>query len=204
MGEKTSTCSDSPIIVTGVGRCGTSLTMAMLEAGGFPVAGSLPLYEQPINDFITSGLCLTDKQLNAKFDPKDGTAYKVVIPFLQHLDARRSFRFIFCLRDPMQQALSQSKFSRIFFGNEVTPEGLKAAIEQNMELTRWGIKHCQEWPGSSSMCRTFEQMISEPMRYACELDSFAGCRLDLKAMRAVVRDRPVECSSDIELQAKPT
>ena len=170
--------------------------MAMLEAGGFHVAGSLPLYEQPINDYITQGLVDAERY---DFDPENGTAYKVVIPFLQHLDARRAFRFIFCLRDPVQQALSQSKFSRLFFGNEVTPENLKAAVEQNMTLTQFGIKHCQEWPGSQNMCRTFEKMIQEPAKWAYYLNDFAGGGLDVGAMRAVVRERPVECSNDIEL-----
>lgn len=68
--------TDTPhLIVTGLGRCGTTMTMAMLDAGGFAVAGPRPSYE----DAARFGIGRID---HAWLDRQAGRAVTVVDPSL--------------------------------------------------------------------------------------------------------------------------
>lgn len=88
-------------IVTGLGRCGSSLAMKMLNAGGFDVVGTLPLYE--------------DKRSSiGKFDADwllDQEDKVVKCLALHHLPIKKGdYRFIVLTRDIEEQAKSQIKF----------------------------------------------------------------------------------------------
>ncbi len=94
---------DIPLLVCGLGRCGTSLCMSMLEAGGVPVCGKYPAYEDDciLRDQISAGEILflyagkAVKWLDPKLHPRD------------HLQGMAAI--IWLSRDPKEQAKSQLK-----------------------------------------------------------------------------------------------
>lgn len=89
------------IVVAGLGRCGTSLSMQMLHAGGVPCIGYWP-------DFETSA------SMFGQFDPKafaalSGNAIKLITPANLPIGAMPNHIVIWLDRDPQEQARSQLK-----------------------------------------------------------------------------------------------
>lgn len=192
---------DLPVIVSGVGRCGTSMVMAMLEAGGFPVKGEAPLYEQPLDRFdkVKAELAAAEHWYN----PLDGAATKMLFPYLSHLHSERAYKFIWLVRDPLQQAASQAKFAFATRGEQSDRAALRKMAGANMALGIEGLKKCREGFGDGSMCysRRFEWCLAQPEALARDLMAFIGFEADLDAMVAVVRERPGECANEMEFQA---
>lgn len=156
-----------PVIVSGLGRCGTSMVMEMLEAGEYPVAGHPPYYEQPIH---VHGMLEGAAGHRLVYDPPEGQAVKILAGSLDRLDLTRSFRFIWMTRDPVAQKASQAKF----------PE--KTWPELKIPLTSFG-------PDTLVWENSFEDMLAHPFVNAAELAIAvgAGAGVDLDAMAAVVR-----------------
>ncbi len=101
--------SDHLIMVTGLGRCGSSLTLQMLHSGGVPCVGDWPSFEDE-NTF--PGL-LTPDWLG-----RQRGALKVLDP---QLHDRRIFEgenlsIIFLRRESTEQARSSAKFLNAFGG----------------------------------------------------------------------------------------
>src|SRR5690242_18079420 len=99
-----------PIIVSGLGRCGTSLVMQMLDAGGIPCHGPFPAYEP---DDVGVGRDLAKLLAIPK-------AFKMIDP---HRDAlfpsMQGVRVIWIDRDFEEQARSQVKMVETFGGFKV-------------------------------------------------------------------------------------
>lgn len=189
---------DLPVIVSGVGRCGTSMLMAMFEAGGFPVLGEPPLYDQPMKRFVSIRDCL-DEISTHWYEPTEGAATKMLFPFLQNLKTERAYRFIWLVRDPLQQAASQAKFAFANGGPAAEREDLRRLARNNMGLAIEGLKiHEKFADGSMMYSRRFEWCLGQPEQLARDLASYTEADLDLDAMVAVVRKRSGDCSTDLE------
>ena len=99
-------------IVTGLGRCGTSLVMQMLHAGGMACAGEYPAFEP-------------EETNPASFDAayvaaQPGKEVKLLNLHWQEVQlAPAEYRFIVLRRDPREQARSHAKFLRYTAGIEV-------------------------------------------------------------------------------------
>lgn len=91
----------SPIVVCGLPRCGSSLTLQMLDAAGVPVVGEYPIYEPGLefNEELVATL--------------DGKAFKILDPHENELPMGPSYRFIFLTRSRRQQTLSHLKMLRL-------------------------------------------------------------------------------------------
>jgi len=112
---------DKIIVVCGLGRCGSSLMMQMLHAGGLTCTGEAPPYEHPngaMNHFNARWLTQqTDK------------ATKVLLPHhVKFLPA--NYYFIWLERNPLEQAKSTFKFQHIIARNLYPdlPPPLKMAV----------------------------------------------------------------------------
>src|SRR5436190_21843500 len=101
--------AESLVVVTGLPRSGTSLIMAMLQAGGMPLlADQLRLPDQdnprgyfeygPIKRLATEPDCLSSIQ---------GCAVKVVIPLVRFLRSRSHIRLIWIRRSLDEVLASQ-------------------------------------------------------------------------------------------------
>ena len=110
-------------LVCGFGRCGSSLVMQMLRAGGMLVTGEWPGFEDD-----RSGLTTFDSRWIAA---QGGSAVKFLDPQVQVQDrllARGSYRSIWLDRDLEQQALSVAKFHRTLLGIETSRRARRAII----------------------------------------------------------------------------
>ncbi len=190
----------APVIVSGVGRCGTSMLMQILEASGaLVVGGTLPLYEQPIDTHIAREVLSGKRET---FSPASGDAVKVLCVFLNRLDTSRAFRFIWLVRDPLQQAASQAKMASMATGYRSDGHDLKEMARHNMRLTVEGLHFCQEGfgDGTKVYSRRFEWCIEHPGELVTDLVTFLGLvDPDTAAMCSVVKERPTGCLREIEL-----
>lgn len=92
---------EKPILfVTGLGRCGTTMVMQMLQAAGIPCAGSPPAFE----DIPVSPSGVDHAWLNQQV----GRAVKWIDPTVTRV-RHSNGGAIFLTRDPVEQAKSQLK-----------------------------------------------------------------------------------------------
>lgn len=183
---------DSITLVCGFGRCGSSLVMQMLEAGGMPVTGEYPAFEA--SDIVTPGFIDSARLQGIK-----GGALKLLDP--QHYAIPRdvSTHAIWCRRDPAEQAKSHAKFLREMVGISPNREQ-RASLERSFRadskdairsLREAGIKHILDL--------RFEDMICRPRVTAEQLALFLG-DLDADKMAAVVVPRFPDCAPDMALE----
>ena len=189
-----------PVVVSGVGRCGTSMIMAMLEAGGMKVNGSAPLYGgvMEMADSVPAG--------KRGIFLGDHTASKLLLPYLDALDPKSAYRFIWMVRDPIQQAMSQAKFAARTKGIDSDATALKQMADHNMKYAKIGLRRCQVGFGEGSTCyaRRFEWCLENPGELADDLIEYLGLGKEMfHPMAAVVRKRPVECAEGMEFEVKP-
>ncbi len=99
------------IIVTGLGRCGTTLVMNMLDKAAVPMLGDVqyPDYEYS-NDFDILDSALVEKRLKNQ----SNFAFKILHPPLfDRLRIDEKAKIILLKRDFKQQTLSQIKFAKL-------------------------------------------------------------------------------------------
>lgn len=179
-------------LVVGSGRCGSSLVMQMLEAGGCYCTGEYPTFE----DMRFNGM---GTQLDTR--TLAGKAHKVIYPSavqpsmveaLAKIDS--DIRIIHVVRDPRQQAKSYVKFARLMMGLRLSgPEGRRFAFatfralpeeQRQIETLFTEIGHFMQIK--------FETIILDPAAAAETIAQFLG-GLDSQAMAAVVRKRSPAC-----------
>jgi hypothetical protein len=91
------------IAVAGLGRCGSSLTLQMLAAAGFPVIGSYPSYED------------SDELAALTWHPSfEGRAFKLIDAHRWNELPPKLDLLIWLDRDEAEQAASQIKFAMFF------------------------------------------------------------------------------------------
>lgn len=166
-------------IVTGHGRCGSSLVMQMLEAGGVPVRGAYPAFEDP---------SYQGKEL------RDGRAWKCLdIQIPQLAPKRGNYRWILCTRNHREQAASQIKFAQFFGMPLLDDPSAKQKLIKSYEndtpklgglIRTWGgpVLHIQ-----------FEEILARPNDVAVALSRFGFKDFDVEAAASVVRTRSPEC-----------
>src|SRR5690348_16747758 len=95
------------LLICGLGRCGTSLVMQMLDMGGFPVVGKYPAYEPQ----QASSLVITQNYI----DEHRGKAIKLLDPMRASF-VPQNVRVIYLMRNLKEQARSQLKTAKFFAG----------------------------------------------------------------------------------------
>ena len=96
----------STIIVTGSVRCGSSLTMRMLESCGIPIIQDgfkQPDAQNPHGYYETRDVYAIHDQNLDVLNNSDGKAVKILPPtIVQHLPNDRQFKTIFLMRSPQE------------------------------------------------------------------------------------------------------
>lgn len=174
------------IIVAGLGRCGSSLVMRMLAAGGVPTVGTYPDFE---DDVI---LRLPGPAAQREFaDKGTGRVVKLLDPHLRLLPSGK-YRCIFLRRDPTEQAKSMLKL----IGQPADRRARRAMESTVVRDTAHAARTCRALDPEGEEL-TFEQLIANPRSSAVRLARIAGeaghARLDLDAMEACVIERPTAC-----------
>ena len=172
-------------VVTGFTRCGTTLMMRMLHAGGIqPYAETLYGYET--NEAI--GLPANHKWI----EKVHGMAVKILEP-LHHIPPRGfDYRFILMVRNPKEQAKSQIKFIRAA-GQPVNDSRdvrrrLQASLENDLPKM---IRLLQGYHCPLLIVR-FEDLIKQPLAQAMRVSEF--CKgLNYESMAQQVQERQPDC-----------
>ncbi len=104
----------STIIVTGSVRCGSSLTMRMLESCGIPIIQDgfkQPDENNPHGYYETRDVYVIQNENFDVLNNSDGKAVKILPPtIVRHLPDNRQFKTIFLLRDPLEVSKSFYKY----------------------------------------------------------------------------------------------
>lgn len=192
--------ADQPILfVAGLGRCGTTMVMTMLDAGGFPVSGPRPAYE-PYERWVDGRPDMTWLHQQA------GRAVKWIDP-TRHLSlpGRLPVRPVVILltRNAVQQAASQCKlikgdWAHINFGRHGV-RAMARSIRRDVPVMRAMLRrraHVHEW--------AFEDFLQNPWWGARALSRLVGehFNADLNAESAcgVVVDRLPGCLPDMRIE----
>lgn len=173
-------------IVSGFGRCGTSMVMQMLAAGGAPVVGTHPDYE--VEEVMFDVLPLSWAQ------GLGDRAVKVLDP-RRHIPPKElETRYIWLDRNPKEQAKSQIKFLR----QVVQVRGRANRVAASLREDR---KHAVAFISRQPhMIFRFEEILAFPLQVAQRFgDWFPGFDADAAA-RAVIRRSP-DCAPDLRIEA---
>lgn len=175
------------IVVAGMGRCGTSLTMQMLSAAGVPCVGTWPDFETEASSVMGFDA--------VKFAVLSDCAIKLIDPANLPVGDMPNHVVIWLDRDPRQQAKSQAKLLGAM-GFHLDRSGVRA-IEGDLRRSRNKHRAVVGVPGGCD-CLTvkFENLIQNPRTEAELLATFLaghGWRVDPAVMAAQVRWRPATC-----------
>lgn len=177
------TAMPSPVVVVcGFPRSGSSLTMQMLHAGGFPCIGTWPAFEDlPFGDLL------------AALPRAGGRAIKLLdaAQVAGFPDLAVPLRSILLRRDPDEQAKSFAKFAGATMGirtDRVGRKTLARSFDRDLiPLRMWCSVH-----GPVLELR-FESLIEKPLASADAIASFVGGSLDPVRMSMEVRRRSPRC-----------
>jgi hypothetical protein len=177
------------IIVVGLGRCGTSLAMQMLHAGGIPCVGQRPAFEdaRTITDI--------DQSL---FNDWAGHAVKILDPHLAGVPAHIPAVAIFMQRRISEQAKSIAKFSHLVGGTPRWKSRQMALLEKGLISDMRAIRQVLE-PIPTLMLQ-FEEVLARPHEAALQMARHIGVALDLLCMAAVVKARSPLCAPDVSME----
>lgn len=168
---------DYTIIVSGFGRCGSSLVMQMLQAGGVQVTGEYPAFED------------TRYSLEQQKAPV-GVAIKVLDPH-KFIPQSGKYRWIWVDRDHNEQAKSQIKFAREVVGICCGDDAVQKFANSYKEDRPVCMDVIQQLGGPLLKLR-FENVIREPSAAALKIANFVDAT-DSRKMARVVRERPTGC-----------
>jgi len=170
------------VLVAGLGRCGTSLLMQMLEAGGAPVVGQYPAYEPDI-------LRALPGNAEAWRRVARGRCIKALDPHRWMPPAGEDYRVIWLDRNPVEQAASQLKMA-----GARSSRGNRRAMEHGLHADqRRAHRHLLHIDRAGILGIRFEDLIERPRRVVDELVAKIGVPLDREAMVAQVVDRSSRC-----------
>lgn len=181
----------STIGVCGFGRCGSSMAMAMLDAGGVPpVEGSSPgSYELP-------GL---ENMADVPAETLNGRAIKLLDAISYYrLPKVPEWRFLWIDRDPVQQARSMVKFSEAVMGIEMADDDVER-FAQSYRDDRSRVIDAYNALGKL-FAVDYEDVLADPLRCAQFISGLVPAPFDVEAAAAVVQKRPPECAPDLAFE----
>ena len=182
--------TDLPIMVAGLGRCGSSLVMQILSAAGLPCLGEYPSFEC---DAVNIGRDIP-KLLSMR-----GTAMKILDPHQSEWPVRFDAKIIWLNRDPTNQAKSQIKFLRLASGMSI-PGGAWRLIRSSLKVEKMDC--CKWW----NHCRTeplfvsFEDLLLKPTRECMQIAAFVGAEYS-NALPDCVLKRSPTCAKDLSIES---
>jgi hypothetical protein len=185
------------LFVAGLGRCGTTMVMRMLDKGGIPVAGPRPDYEDRHMAYTTPHHIRQEWVLE-----QAGRAVKWIDPLrsMLHWDFWKGGEVAFLLmrRDPEHQARSMGKL----LGEKLSKAGVAALAESIRQDQKTTEAYLERAGNVYSM--SFEWTLKEPGEVAAKLAAICktvlGRDLDTEAAaRAVIRRTPW-CAPDLEIE----
>jgi len=176
------------IVVAGYGRCGSTMVMQMLAAGGCPMTGEWPAYEVPESLELSA----------AWLAEHDGMAVKVLDPHKHPFPAGPDYRVIWLDRNSEQQARSLAKFLGELVNLRLTDADVEK-FRQSYRAERPKVMALFRDVGATVLPVRFESILLSPKTAAAQLAGFVG-GLDAAAMAQVVLPRSPECRPDLAVE----
>ncbi|RWB67602.1 hypothetical protein [Mesorhizobium sp.] len=178
------------IVVAGQGRCGTSLMMQMLYAGGIPCVGHWPDFETGASSF-------------GGFDPTAfaalrGKAIKLITPAELPIGQMPKHVVIWLDRDPEEQARSQLKMVATFMRSvDMSRKSIRAMAAGNRRGRLPNMAAIGANGRHPTLLLSFERLLTQPTDAAIAVDAFLHehgyVGLNFEAMRRQIRPRSPYC-----------
>jgi hypothetical protein len=175
------------ILVCGLGRCGSSLVMQMLDAGGYPCLGNGPAYEPEEVSYRRDMKALLRKEC----------AIKILDPHRTPWTPVAGYGAIWLHRDFKQQAKSQAKFVRIVSGLHVSGQAWRSIASSLRSEESQCLKILC---GSPLLKLEFAQLLEHPTESAVSLAEFTGRNLDVEKMASCVFRRSADCQRGLDIE----
>lgn len=176
------------VVVAGMGRCGTSLLMQMLDAAGIECVGKRPDYETP----ESFGNFRADV-----FARMRGRAIKLVDPMRLPIDEMPNHIVLWLDRDFREQAKSALKLLSVFENGVRRDRQAVRAMERSLRSDR---PKNMKAVGASGRCPTliltFEDILSGPAataRLVKFLATHGYPRISAEQMASQIRRRSPKC-----------
>lgn len=190
----------SPVlVVAGLGRCGSSLMMQMLQAGGMPCCGEFPAFE----------LCEHHREYPTEWWHQwHGKAVKLLDPHYSPIPNDVHYVTLWMRRDFYQQAKSQLKFALAMMGQDWKGRHGKHDIKKmERQLQR------EDPIARASLSRfsmeqfLFEDVINNPFVMARKVVQFLTPfdlthGLDAGAMASACRQRSIGCADGLDMEVE--
>lgn len=177
------------VIVSGLPRCGTSMMMQMLEAGGMPLVTDhirMPDEDNP------RGYYEFEKVKKIREDASwletcHGKAFKMVSSLLYHLPVYKSYKVIF-MRRKMKEILASQKVMLERLGREssdVSDEKMAENFEKH-------LRDVEDWLARQSNIEViyinYNEVIQDPHENVRLVSRFLGDRLNPDKMSDVAEE----------------
>ena len=178
---------DTIIIVSGLPRCGTSMMMQMLEAGGIPIASDLirkPDEDNP-HGYYEFEKVKEIKKNSGWLDDCFGKAFKMVSALLYDLPKDRKYKVIFMKRNLEEMIASQNVM--------LERQGIKDDSISGEEMVKKFEKHLRKiasWLANQRnidiIYINYNEAIQNPHENAKCVNRFLENRLNVDNMASVV------------------
>jgi hypothetical protein len=184
-------------LVCGFGRCGSSLMMQMLAAGGMPTTARFPAFEDerasPQRAEHNDARWLTTCE---------GHAVKLLDPHRFDIPPGPGFYcVIWCSRDREEQARSQAKFLKMICGVPTTRRDVKALMKSYIDDKPAAFRSLAAARCGPILEVHFETMLARPHEVADVVAEHCSHRpLDKIAMAAAVRPRSPRCAPGLDME----
>jgi len=176
---------DKIIVVSGLTRCGSSLMMQMLHAGGYPISCE-PGNENVSGEHSDQISTLREIALGLA----DGKAVKSLDPLNFPLPSGKNYTFLWMQRNYYEQAKSITKFMKIFLGvnqNRRQTREIEASLPKETDqsikyLSKLGIVHRFNFED----CILKNDIVIDKL-------SMIVSGLNTSPMKSVVVERDIKC-----------
>jgi hypothetical protein len=174
-------------IVSGLPRCGTSMMMAMLAAGGLPllVDNVREADEDNPRGYYEFEAVKHMKEDTSWLADAGGKVVKMVSALLTDLPDGHRYRVVFMERN-MAEILASQRTMLARQGHTVDPAG----EDRQAELFERHLASVRRWlaarPNFAVLYVHYNDLLAEPAGHIARLDEFFGGTLDTAAMAAVV------------------
>ncbi|MEE2659078.1 MAG: sulfotransferase [Candidatus Latescibacterota bacterium] len=179
---------DPVIIVSGLPRSGTSMLMAMLQAGGLEIVSD---GERKADCDNPRGYFELEAAKNLEHDSSwmqdaVGKVVKVVSRLLEYLPQDRVYRVLFLRRNLDEVLASQTKMLQRRGHPEPSgddDEGMRKAFAAHLDKVSVDLERS---PNVQTLCLDYADVVKDPGGNAHRIAAFLGRDLDEAAMEAVV------------------
>jgi len=179
--------NDTIVIVSGLPRCGTSMMIQMLEAGGMPIVTDniRKADEDNPRGYYEFEKAKTIKEDTSWLEDCRGKVFKMVSALLYYLPAGKNFKIIFMRRNIAEMLASQrAMLRRLDRNDDLSDKKMHKKFEEHSrKMENWLKRQCN----IEVIYVSYNETIRNPGKHATVVNRFLGGRLDEEKMANVVK-----------------